>query len=110
MAQGFKATADPFVGRLTYFRVVSGSLSGQGHIYNVNRKEEERIGNLLSVQGKDQENLAKVGPEFDGPFEQADPDLAARLAERWPEIVEHNRDVISNPDRIFPDQVLILPT
>jgi elongation factor G len=62
VAQVFKATADPFVGRLTYFRVVSGSLSGQGHIYNVNRKEEERIGNLLSVQGKDQENVAKVGP------------------------------------------------
>ncbi|HEX7069145.1 MAG TPA: elongation factor G [Candidatus Limnocylindria bacterium] len=62
VAQVFKATADPFVGRLTYFRVVSGSLSGQGHVYNVNRKEEERIGNLLSVQGKDQENLATVGP------------------------------------------------
>jgi elongation factor G len=62
VAQVFKATADPFVGRLTYFRVVSGSLSGQGHVYNVNRKEEERIGNLLAVQGKDQENLAKAGP------------------------------------------------
>ena len=31
-------------------------------------------------------------------------------ASRWPEILERNRDVISNPDRIFPDQVLILPT
>jgi nucleoid-associated protein YgaU len=31
-------------------------------------------------------------------------------ASRWPEIFERNRDVISNPDRIFPDQVLILPT
>ncbi len=62
VAQVFKATADPFVGRLTYFRVVSGSMSGQGHVYNVNRREEERIGNILSVQGKDQENLAKIGP------------------------------------------------
>ena len=34
VAQVFKATADPFVGRLTYFRVVSGTLSGQGHVYN----------------------------------------------------------------------------
>ena len=62
VAQVFKATADPFVGRLTYFRVISGSLSGQGHVYNASRKEEERIGNLLSVQGKDTETLARVGP------------------------------------------------
>ncbi|HEU5324538.1 MAG TPA: elongation factor G [Candidatus Limnocylindria bacterium] len=62
VAQVFKATADPFVGRLTYFRVLSGTLSGQGHVYNVNRREEERVGNLLSVQGKDTETLPKVGP------------------------------------------------
>jgi elongation factor G len=62
VAQVFKATADPFVGRLTYFRVISGTLSGQGHVYNVNRREEERIGNLLGVQGKEQETLASVGP------------------------------------------------
>jgi elongation factor G len=62
VAHVFKATADPFVGRLTYFRVVSGSLSGQGHIHNATRKEDERIGNLLVVQGKDTENLPKVGP------------------------------------------------
>ena len=62
VAQVFKATADPFVGRLTYFRVHSGSLSGPGDVYNVNRREEERIGNFLSVQGKDQETLARIGP------------------------------------------------
>jgi elongation factor G len=62
VAQVFKASADPFVGRLTYFRVISGSLSGQGHVYNASRKEEERVGNLLSVQGKDTQTLSKVGP------------------------------------------------
>ena len=62
VAQVFKASADPFVGRLTYFRVISGTLSGQGHVYNVNKREEERVGNLLAVQGKETENLAKVGP------------------------------------------------
>lgn len=62
VAQVFKATADPFVGRLTYFRVIRGSLGGQSHVYNVNRREEERVGNWLSVHGKDTENLAKVGP------------------------------------------------
>ncbi len=60
VAQVFKATADPFVGRLTYFRVISGTLKSQGHVYNASRKEEERVGNLLSVQGKDQETLTQV--------------------------------------------------
>jgi elongation factor G len=62
VAQVFKTIADPFVGRLTCFRVVSGTLTGQGHIFNATRREEERIGNLLSVQGKEQENLTRVGP------------------------------------------------
>ena len=62
VAQVFKTTADPFVGRLTYFRVISGSLLPQAHLYNSNRREEERIGNILAVLGKDQENLAKAGP------------------------------------------------
>ncbi|MDQ3344746.1 MAG: elongation factor G, partial [Chloroflexota bacterium] len=61
-AQVFKASADPFIGRLTYFRVISGSLNGQAHIYNATRREEERVGNLLSVQGKDTATLSKVGP------------------------------------------------
>jgi elongation factor G len=50
------------VGRLTYFRVISGSLLPQAHLYNANRKEEERIGNILAILGKDQENLSKAGP------------------------------------------------
>jgi elongation factor G len=62
VAQVFKTIADPFVGRLTCFRVISGTLTGQGHIYNATRREEERIGNLLAVQGKEQENLTKAGP------------------------------------------------
>src|SRR5205085_9950786 len=62
VAQVFKTTADPFVGRLTYFRVFSGTLAPQAHLYNASRKDEERIGNILSVLGKDQENLAKAGP------------------------------------------------
>src|SRR6266550_4330799 len=51
-----------FVGRLTYFRVFSGTLSAQAHLYNASRKEEERIGNILSLLGKDQENLSQAGP------------------------------------------------
>jgi elongation factor G len=62
VAQVFKTTADPFVGRLTYFRVISGTLHSQGHLWNASRKEEERIGNILGLQGKEQINLPQVGP------------------------------------------------
>ncbi len=62
VAQVFKVVADPFVGRLTYFRVVSGTLAAQGHIWNVTRREEERIGNLLGLLGKEQSNLPSAGP------------------------------------------------
>jgi elongation factor G len=62
VAQVFKTTADPFVGRLTYFRVITGTIRSQGHLYNATRKEEERIGNLLALQGKEQENLSQAGP------------------------------------------------
>jgi elongation factor G len=62
VGQVFKTTADPFVGRLTYFRVFAGTLSAQAHLYNANRREEERIGNILSLLGKDQENAPQAGP------------------------------------------------
>ncbi len=51
----FKTAADPYVGRLTYLRVYSGTLHGQGHAWNANRDEDERIGQLLLLHGKDQE-------------------------------------------------------
>jgi elongation factor G len=62
VAQVFKTTADPFVGRLTYFRVISGTLHSQAHLWNASRREEERIGNILGLQGKEQVNLPQVGP------------------------------------------------
>jgi elongation factor G len=62
VAQVFKTTADPFVGRLTFFRVVSGSLKAQDHLWNASRREEERIGNVLGLMGKDQTNMAQAGP------------------------------------------------
>jgi elongation factor G len=62
VAQVFKTTADPFVGRLTYFRVIAGTLRAQGHLWNATRKEEERIGNILALMGKEQSNVSQAGP------------------------------------------------
>ena len=56
----FKTTADPFVGRLTYLRVLSGTLRGQGSTWNAGAGEEERIGQLLRLHGKEQEPTGEL--------------------------------------------------
>ena len=60
LARVFKTAADPFVGRLTYLRVLSGTLHGQAHAWNANRDEDERIGQLLLLHGKDQEPIGEL--------------------------------------------------
>ncbi len=56
----FKTTADPFVGRLTYLRVLSGTLRSQAHVWNSTRSEDERIGQLLLLHGKEQEPIGEL--------------------------------------------------
>jgi elongation factor G len=56
----FKTTADPFVGRLTYLRVLSGTLHSQAHVWNGSRSEDERIGQLLLLHGKEQEAIGEL--------------------------------------------------
>jgi elongation factor G len=56
----FKTAADPFVGRLTYLRVLSGTLHSQGHAWNANHDADERIGQLLLLHGKDQEPIGEL--------------------------------------------------
>ena len=61
LLQVFKTTADPFVGRLSYFRVWSGSIKSHDHVWNPGRGEEERIGQVLRIKGKDQEPVGELG-------------------------------------------------
>ena len=60
VARVFKTAADPFVGRLTYLRVLSGTLRSQAHSWNAGREEDERIGQLLLLHGKDQEPIGEL--------------------------------------------------
>jgi len=57
----FKTSADPYVGRLTYFRVYSGNITSNSQIWNVTRGEQERIGQLFLLRGKNQEPVPEVG-------------------------------------------------
>ncbi len=56
----FKTSADPYVGRLTYFRVFSGTFKGDSHVYNTNRNVDERIGAVYRITGKNQEQVPQV--------------------------------------------------
>ncbi len=49
----WKTTADPFVGRLTYFRIYSGTLQGDSRIWNQNKNAEERMTGLAIMRGKE---------------------------------------------------------
>jgi elongation factor G len=60
VARVFKTTADPFVGRLTFLRVFSGTLQGQAHAWNSSRGEDERMGQLLLLHGKEQETVGQL--------------------------------------------------
>lgn len=51
----FKTTADPYVGKLTYLRVYSGTMSSNSVVVNANRGRDERIGQLYVIRGKSQE-------------------------------------------------------
>jgi elongation factor G len=50
----FSTISDPYVGKLTYFRVFSGTFSADSTVYNPNRDKEERIGQVFIVRGKNQ--------------------------------------------------------
>jgi elongation factor G len=58
----FKTVADPFAGRLSIFRIVSGTLGGDGNFFNVNKNTSERYNQLLRLAGKEQKQITKAGP------------------------------------------------
>ncbi len=58
----FKSTADPYVGKLSYFRVFSGTLRSDSHVWNATRNHEERLGQLFVIRGKAQEPVTQLGP------------------------------------------------
>jgi elongation factor G len=56
----FKTSADPYVGKLTYLRVYSGVLTSNSQVWNVNRNDVERIGQLYFLSGKNQEAVQEI--------------------------------------------------
>ena len=58
----FKTVTDPYSGRLSIFKIVSGNLGGDGNFYNVNKGSKERFSQLLIVVGKEQKVTSEAGP------------------------------------------------
>jgi len=56
----FKTTADPYVGKISYFRVYSGVISGNSQVWNANKNGMERIGQLFTMLGKNQQPMPEV--------------------------------------------------
>ncbi|MDO8671797.1 MAG: elongation factor G [Dehalococcoidia bacterium] len=69
----FKTLADPYVGKLTFFRLYSGTISSDSHVWNATKSRDERIGQLFTVRGKAQEPTQQL--------EAGDIGAVAKLAE-----------------------------
>ncbi|MDA0185714.1 elongation factor G [Solirubrobacter phytolaccae] len=59
-ALAFKIMADPYVGKLTYFRVYSGKLEAGSRVLNVSTGKNERIGRILMMHANDREDVTEV--------------------------------------------------
>ncbi len=56
----WKTIADPFAGRITMFRVVTGSLKADSTVHNKTRDSQERLGHVTLLQGKTQTNVPEI--------------------------------------------------
>ncbi len=56
----FKTSADPYVGKLTYFRVYTGTIDSNSQVWNATQGKVERIGQLFILRGKTQEPVSQL--------------------------------------------------
>jgi len=59
-ALAFKIMADPYVGKLTFFRVYSGTLKSGSYVYNSTKNKKERIGRILQMHANHREEIDEV--------------------------------------------------
>jgi elongation factor G len=57
----FKTVADPYAGRLSIMKIISGSLGESGNFYNSNKESKERYNQLLMIAGKEQKPITEAG-------------------------------------------------
>jgi elongation factor G len=95
----WKTIADPFAGRITMFRVVSGSLKADSNIHNKTRDTAERFGHVLLLQGKTQTSVPEI--------KAGDLGAVAKLKDTLTnDTLGDKSDAIAFPPVKFPEPVL----
>ncbi len=91
----FKTVADPYAGKLSIFRIWSGTLHADGTLYNANKGVRERFGQILQIEGKNQKPVEEVGP--------GDIAAVAKLRETttWETICDEKKPIVY-PNITFP--------
>lgn len=56
----FKTLSDPFTGKVSLLRVVSGTLESDGPVWNVQQEKDEKVGHLMAIQGKTGTNVPRL--------------------------------------------------
>ena len=59
-ALAFKIMSDPYVGKLTYFRIYSGVLESGSYVYNISKDKKERVGKILKMHANKQEIVKEL--------------------------------------------------
>ena len=59
-ALAFKIMADPYVGRLTFVRIYSGTLTSGSYVYNASKEKRERVGRLLKMHANSREEVTEL--------------------------------------------------
>jgi elongation factor G len=84
-ALAFKITTDPYVGKLTYFRVYSGVIKAGSYLLNANNSKKERLGRILQMHANRREDISEV----------ATGDIAAAVGLKF----TRTGDTLSAPDK-----------
>jgi elongation factor G len=95
----WKTIADPFAGRITMLRVVSGTLKQDSNVHNQTRETPERIGHLLVLQGKTQTQVQEL--------KAGDLGAVAKLKDtRTSDVLADKTTKVNIPEIKFPEAVL----
>jgi elongation factor G len=94
----WKTVADPFAGRITLFRVLSGTLKSDTTVHNVTKDTVERLGHLVVVQGKTQTNVPEI--------KAGDIGAVAKLKETQTSDVIGDKAAATVPPIKFPEPVI----
>ena len=98
-ALAFKIMADPYVGKLAFFRVYSGTLKSGSYVYNSTKEKKERIGRILQMHANKREDIEMV---FSGDIAAA---VGLKVTTTGDTLCDERRDIILESME-FPDPVI----